>query len=75
MAVEMGFITPGQLGKAVGTQMKSDLDKGIHRLLGELLVEMGFMTVSQVEEVLHAVRKTRETAYPVEIIDRAGGIS
>lgn len=54
MAVEMGFITGGQLGKAVGIQMKMDLEKGFHRRLGEILVEMGFMTHSQVEEVVRA---------------------
>ena len=54
MAVEMGFITTGQLGKAVGVQMKRDLEKDIHSLLGEALVEMGSMTIRQVEEVLQA---------------------
>ncbi|RJR39460.1 MAG: hypothetical protein C4576_21145 [Desulfobacteraceae bacterium] len=54
VAVEKGFITPGQLGKAVMIQMKLDLEKGIHKLLGELLVELGFMTDRQVEEVLQA---------------------
>lgn len=52
--MEMGFITTGQLGKAVGIQMKRDLEKSIHSLLGEVLVEMGFMTIRQVEEVLQA---------------------
>jgi hypothetical protein len=54
MAVQKGFITPGQLGKAVGLQMKVDLENGIHRVLVEVLVDMGFMTPSRVEEVLQA---------------------
>lgn len=54
MAVQKGFITPSQLGKAVGLQMKADLEKGIHRVLPEVLVDMGFMTPARVEEVLHA---------------------
>ena len=54
IAVEKGFITSSQLGKAVGLQMKIDLEKDIHRLLGEILVDMGFMTLSQVDEVLQA---------------------
>jgi hypothetical protein len=57
MAVEMGFITPCQLGKAVNAQMKMDLEEGIHRLLGEILVEMRFMTASQVDEALQMQRK------------------
>jgi hypothetical protein len=52
LALEKGFITPNQLGKAVTLQMKADLENDIHRLLGEILVELGFMTLLQVDEVL-----------------------
>ncbi|MEW6663601.1 MAG: hypothetical protein AB1512_00100 [Thermodesulfobacteriota bacterium] len=52
MAVQKGFITPRQLGEAVGLQMKVDLERGIHRALVEVLVDMGFMTPPRVEEVL-----------------------
>jgi hypothetical protein len=54
MAVQKGFITPRQLGAAVVLQMKVDLEKGIHRVLVEVLVDMGFMTPSRVQEVLQA---------------------
>ena len=57
IALGKEFITPSQLGKAVGLQMKMDLEKGIHRLLGEILVEMGFMTPSEVEEVIQEQRQ------------------
>ncbi|MEW6665627.1 MAG: hypothetical protein AB1512_10470 [Thermodesulfobacteriota bacterium] len=43
------------------TQMKMDLEKGIHRLLGELLIEMGSMTDLQVAEVLQEQERTRDT--------------
>ncbi|MBW1702101.1 MAG: hypothetical protein JRJ69_12055 [Deltaproteobacteria bacterium] len=52
IALEKGFITSRQLGKAVNIQLSDDLERGKHRLIGEVLVDMGFMTVSQVEEVL-----------------------
>lgn len=52
IAVRTGYITSGQLGRAVGLQLKTDLEKGVHRLLGEVLVELGFLSPSQVEEVL-----------------------
>ncbi|MBW1701183.1 MAG: hypothetical protein JRJ11_02890 [Deltaproteobacteria bacterium] len=52
IALEKGFITSRQLGKAVNTQLSDDLERRKHRLIGEILVDMGFMTVSQVEEVL-----------------------
>jgi len=52
LAVRRGFITSGQLGKAVSLQLKADLEQGVHRLLGAILVELGYMSPSQVEEVL-----------------------
>jgi hypothetical protein len=52
IALEKGFITSRQLGKAVNAQLSDDLEKGKYRLIGGILVNMGFMTVSQVEEVL-----------------------
>lgn len=54
IAVEKGFITPGQLGKAVNIQMRDDLKRGQRRRIGEILVEMGYMTLSQVKEVVEA---------------------
>ncbi len=59
LAVEMGFITEGQLGKAVSEQMKEDLSQNIHRLIGEILVDLGFMDKSQVDEVLLALEQKR----------------
>ena len=57
IALEKGFITQRQLGKAVNKQLSDDLERGKHRLIGEILVDMGFMTVSQVEEVLDEQKK------------------
>ncbi len=57
IALEKGFITSRQLGKAVNTQLSDDLERGKRRLIGEILVDMGFMTVSQVEEVLDDQKK------------------
>ena len=55
LAVEKGFITGGQLGKAVSVQMKEDLTGLKHRLIGEILVDMGFMNTSQVNEMLETM--------------------
>ena len=57
ISLEKGFITSRQLGEAVSKQLSDDLEKGKHRLIGEILVDMGFMTVSQVEEVLEEQKK------------------
>ena len=52
IAIEMGFITAKQLGKAVTIQMGEDLMGEGHRLLGTILVELGYIRTSQVTEVL-----------------------
>ena len=52
IALNKGFISSGQLGRAVSVQMREDLEKGVHRLLGEILLQMGFMKDMQVKEVL-----------------------
>ena len=57
IALEKGFITQRQLGKAVNKQLSDDLERGKHRVIGEILVDMGFMTLSQVEEVLDEQKK------------------
>lgn len=43
IAVEKGFVTPAQLGQAVSIQMNKALLGEKPRLIGEILVEMGFM--------------------------------
>lgn len=58
LSVEKSIITAGQLGKAVNVQMKEDLSGDKHRLLGEILVDMGFMTVEQVNELIKVMEKT-----------------
>ena len=59
LAVKMGFITEGQLGKAVSEQMREDLAQNSHRLIGEILVDLGFMDQSQVDQVLLALEQKR----------------
>ena len=58
LIVEKGIITAKQLGKAVNVQMREDLSGMKHRLLGEILVDMGFMTVNQVNELIKVMEKT-----------------
>ena len=58
--VEKGLITAAQLGKAVSMQMKEDLMGEKRRLIGEILVEMGFMNQLQIEEVLEAQRNEKK---------------
>jgi hypothetical protein len=46
-----------QLIKAMTIQVNEETQKGDHRLLGEILVDLGFMNTSQVKEVLHSLSK------------------
>ena len=55
LSVEKGIITAGQLGKAVSVQMNEDLKGMKHRLLGQVFVDLGYMSHKQVEEVLGAI--------------------
>jgi len=52
MAVEMGFITLDQIIEAMKVQVKEDLENRKHRLIGEILVDLGYMNSSEVDEVL-----------------------
>ena len=55
IAVQQGFITQDQLFEALKTQVEDNLEKGTHRLLGEILHQQGAMTWSQIGEVLMAL--------------------
>ena len=53
VAVEKRFITFNQLLEAMTIQVKEDAGSGVHRLLGEILIDIGFMSASQVNGVLN----------------------
>jgi len=52
MAVKKGFATPEQVTKALEVQFEENVLAEKHRLIGEILIDMGFMNTSQVDEVL-----------------------
>ena len=57
IAVEKRFITLDQLVKAMNIQILEDVEKGVHRLIGEILLELGFITIPQIDEVLDSLVK------------------
>ena len=57
IAVGKGFITLEQLIEAIKTQVEEDVKSAGHRLIGEILVDMGAMDGPQVIDVLNAVDK------------------
>jgi hypothetical protein len=58
VAITKRFITPDQLIRAMTVQIKEELKKKKRRLIGEILVDMGYMMNSQVEETLEILGKT-----------------
>lgn len=60
VAVEKGYITPDQLFEALKTQVREDLEKETHRLLGEILFEQNAMTQEQKDEVLKVLKGLKD---------------
>lgn len=52
VAVKKGFVTPEQVASAMEVQIKENVSAKKHRRIGEIMVEMGFMTTDEVREVL-----------------------
>ena len=52
VAVKGGFITPEQLTDALTIQVLEELEGDKRRLIGEILLEKGYITTDQIEEVL-----------------------
>lgn len=52
LAIEMGFVTVDQIREAMAEQVEHDLAEKVHRLLGTILVDRGWMTLREVEMVL-----------------------
>jgi hypothetical protein len=57
LAVEKGYITLDQLIKAMNIQIFENLQEEKHRLIGEILLEEGFITKEQIDEVLGSLGK------------------
>jgi hypothetical protein len=64
IAVEMGFITAEQLKEALSEQVDNYFSHKPYRLIGAIFLKKGWMTMAQIEIVLHKylkhVRVSRE---------------
>ncbi len=56
IAISKRFISVNQLVHALSTQVKEESNKGRHRLVGEILVDHGYMSILQVQETLNAIQ-------------------
>ncbi len=58
ISVEKGFITQQQLVEALNNQVVEETKNGKHLFIGEILLDLNYMTLEQVEEVLVALIRT-----------------
>ena len=52
VAINKGYVTPEQVIDALNIQVKEDISFGKHRRIGVILLEQGFITLMQIDEVL-----------------------
>ncbi|GIW71070.1 MAG: hypothetical protein KatS3mg102_0612 [Planctomycetota bacterium] len=61
VAVELGFCTPQQVFTALNIQAEEDRRGERHRLIGEILFELGYLSAEQVRQVVaHLVDRMQE---------------
>jgi hypothetical protein len=58
-AVSRGYLTVEQLIKAMTVQVREETQNGRHRLLGEIVAELGFMDADEVKRVLADIKAGR----------------
>ncbi len=52
LAVEKGFISAEKLVEALKIQVEEEIRYNKHRLIGEILIDRGYVTAIQVQDVL-----------------------
>ncbi len=55
IAIEKGFITQEDLVLALTTQVREDIEYGIHRLIGDVFLDLKIMDENQIEEVVKEI--------------------
>ena len=55
IAVEKGFINLDQLVEAMTVQIQEETKGEKHRLIGQILLSMGYLTSNQIDEVMNTM--------------------
>ncbi len=58
--MEKGFVTIEQVAEAMKVQIIEDMGKGIHRLIGAILLDQGLISTTQLNEVLNVLDITAD---------------
>jgi hypothetical protein len=60
IAIEKGFITKDQLIEGLEAQVQAEIEGLEHRFIGATLYDLGYMTISQVNEVIESKKTYNE---------------
>ena len=55
IAIEKGFITAENLIETLKIQVEEELQDKTHRLIGEILLDKGYITPTQIQDVLDGI--------------------
>ena len=55
IAIEKGFITSDNLVETLKIQVEEEIQYKTHRLIGEILLDKGYITPSQIQEILDGI--------------------
>ena len=55
LAIEKGFITAENLIETLKIQVEEEIDTRTHRLIGEILLDKGYITPTQIQDVLDGI--------------------
>jgi len=60
IAIQKQFITKNQLLDAVTVQIENKIEKAEHKLIGAILIELGYMSEDQVNQVLETMSRPKQ---------------
>jgi hypothetical protein len=57
VAIHKKYVTPEQVIDALNIQVQEDISDGRHRKIGTILLDQGYLTSDQLDEVLQELNK------------------
>ena len=60
IALQKKFITKNHLLKAMRVQIENKIEKAEHKLIGAILIELGYMSEDQVNQVLDTMSRPKQ---------------